>query len=134
MSLNSRLANAQAATAATAVTGAPGATLTGTALSLLQVEAGTTVVAKFTMSVKTSSVVLTPSLEVSYDGTNYDTIQTGTATAAGNGGAVVTKGLLKEVAPPYRWIRGKVTVSGTTGTADDTAAIEWNFARDTGRG
>lgn len=128
MSFNSRFKPAQYATAATAITGAAPQSLNGTKALVQNFCPGYEVACKFTMTVKTSSLTMTPSIQGSTDGTNWDTLQTGTATAAGTGSNVVTTTVLRHAAPPpYRYLRAVVTTAAATGTSNDTAALAWNY-------
>lgn len=127
MSFLSKQRTTDAATAATTVTGAPTQTVTGSALSLERVAPGTSVACRFTFAVTTSSLQFTPYLEVSNDGSNYYTYQTGSACTAGTGTVVTSNQILSEPRPPYKWIRGKVLSSGATAVSGDTVAIAWTY-------
>jgi hypothetical protein len=134
MSYNARVRNGDAATAATAMTGSAPQTLNGSALYLQQCAQGAEIVCKFTMVVRTSSLTMTPSIQVSANGTDWDTLVAGSATSAGTGTAVTTTTLLKTNLPPYRCVRGVVVTASATATSSDTAAIEWNYLRGTAEG
>jgi len=133
MSYNARLATSQAATATTGIAVAVAGTSDGSWLDLAYAQPGSEIHARVTMTVKTTSAVMTPSIQVSNDQSTTYTYSTGTATAAGNGSEVITSAILgTNGALPWKFARVRITVSGaSTVAADDKIAISWSYLRDT---
>jgi hypothetical protein len=127
MSFQARLRNAVSATASTEITGST-QTVNGSAVPLNKIQPGTEIVCQFTLGVTTSSVTITPYLEVSRDGSTWRTYKTGTATAAGTGTVVTTRECLGSYsALPYEYIRGSAISNGTAAVSGDTIALSWDY-------
>lgn len=131
MSYLARLRVGQAATATKGIAVAIAGTSDGSWLDLSKVQPGTKLHALVTTVVKTSSAVMTPSVQVSDDQSTVYTLKTGTATAAGTGSTVTTNQIIETDAIPWKFARVRITVSGaSTVAADDTIAISWRYLKD----
>jgi hypothetical protein len=137
MAFNQRAKYAQKAMAATAVTAvAAGSTRTGAATNFLpmdRVALGSSVSAKVTMLVNTTSLTLAPQWQGSNDGVTYFNLfavnsPANVATAAGSGSDVTTTRHVMLPYPPFRFIRMSVLTGGATAHAtNDTWAVEYNY-------
>lgn len=133
MSFNSRLKTGQKALAATA-TGAVavGSVGAGNTLPCDGIKL-TSLGADVTMVVKTSSLTLTPSWQISDDGSTWKDLFAlnsiaNIATAAGTGSNVTTARTLSFPGTAARYVRAVVTTGGATaGATVDTYAISYRY-------
>jgi hypothetical protein len=139
MAQSSYLVYNQKAITATAVTAVASGTTVGTATSnkilVGDVEIGTYFVAKVSMVVKTSSLTLTPKLQGSNDGTNWEDLfnlssTAAVATAGGTGSSVTTARSILCPVIPYKYARVVFVTGGTTAHAtDDTYALSYHWVK-----
>ncbi len=137
MSFNSRIRKNQTATAATAVGAEVVGTVVGTAAAnkilMDRIARGTSLAAKVSMVVKTSSCTLTPKWQGSHDGTNWEDLFTvnsaaNVATAGGTGSAVTTARTLLLPVVPFLYARVVFVVGGATAhITDETYAVSYHY-------
>lgn len=135
MSFNAKVKNNQLVTASTGVAGVAGTVVTGTTVLLKNLRAGSTICAEVAMIVKTSSLTMTPSWQVSVDGTTFlDLVPLNSAanvaTVGGTGSAVTTTRViaLPGMPLPFKYARIKVLTAGATAViTDDFLATKYHW-------
>lgn len=127
MSFNSRLKNAQAASGPTALTGAAPQTRTGTNVLCGSLQPGCGVHVKVVLTLTTNTMVVTPRIEASFDGTTYFTLATGTG-VTGTGAPVSTTQVISlGYQPAWKFIRGAATTATATAVPADVVSFSWNY-------
>lgn len=137
MGFNSRLKYNQKTMAATATTAvAAGSTVSGASTNIVamdRIAPGTTMVAKVTMVVNTTSLTLAPQWQGSNDGTNWENLYqpnsaANVATAAGTGSNVTTARSIMLPVLPYKYVRMTWLTAGATAHAtNDTVAVSYHW-------
>lgn len=140
MSFNSRLRKNQLGYATAATTAvAAGSTVGDVAANKVlmdRVARGTVLIAKVTMKVNTSSLTLTPKIQGSHDGTNWEDVfglnsAANVATAAGTGSDVTTTRAI--AVPPLPYLHARVvfvTAGATAHAANDTTAVVYHWLEE----
>ena len=118
----------QAILAATTLSGVAGTVVNGNKLSLAQVQAGSVVMAEVAVHIETASLTVTPSWQVTHDGTNFKDIAGGPNNAAN---VAITASKTVEVPfyglAPGLFLRLIGTTAAATATANDTIAIKYHY-------
>lgn len=137
MGFNARLKYSQKALAATA-TGAVAAgstvgTETANKVLMDRIALGSSLIAKVSMKVNTTSLTLTPKVQGSQDGTNWEDIfgvnsAANVATAAGTGSDVTTARSIAIPYLPFKYARVVFVTAGATAHAtNDTYAYSYHW-------